>query len=130
MDAAFYVGLRAQAVESGEDEEVGRLAQHVVHQVRGLQRARAEKPRPHSGSQGTEQVNVQTFIDSAQASAAAVPMLWDELWLSTNEESYMDFRLQGAGGEPGCSNETVATWTLGFPNSHLIYSRSKEVGRE
>ena len=53
-------------------------------------------------------------------------MLWDELQLSTNEEIYMDLRLQGNGHEPGCSNETVATWTPGIPESHLVYSRGKE----
>ena len=125
MDAARSLLFKAQGTgggDSGEDEEQGRLAQHGVHQLQGLQQSRAEEPRPYSGSQGTEQVNVQTFIDGVQASA--VLMLWDELQLSTNEEIYMDFRLQGNGHEPGCSNETVATWTPG--GEHSLASHTPE----
>ena len=52
-----------------------------------------------------------------------MPMLWDKMWLSTNGESFMDFRLEVSQVS---SKETVATWTPGFPASHLVYSRGKE----
>ena len=50
-------------------------------------------------------------------------MLWDKMWLSTNGESFMDFTLEVMQIS---SKETVATWTPGFPASHLVYSRGKE----
>ena len=52
-----------------------------------------------------------------------MPVLWDEMRLSTNGESYMDFTLEVSQVS---SKETVATWTPGFPASHLVYSRGKE----
>ena len=55
--------------------------------------------------------------------ASTLPMLVDEIRLYNNGESYMDFTLEVSQVS---SKETVATWTPGFPASHLVYSRGKE----